>query len=631
MYFLITRMVVLLMKILGKMPEVLQQSICWVFGRILYYLVRSKRNVMLSNLYTVFPDKSDKWRRKLAKVNCSRWVETVWFCIIGSVFDKEDVRKRITLDSSVEKWFDDLSKNPRASVALVPHLNLLESITWLPACSDKTPNAGVVFRQLRNKFVDNWVHKTRERFGLQLISRKRGAAPLQRILADNGVIAILFDQSAGDTGILTTFFNKLASSTDLPGRLVEKTRADVGYLYIRRTGFGRGCIHYEPMYYQYEAKGVTLESNKWLADKLLTDSAFYENWLWMHKRWKTQYLPRRRFAIEQKRNCLQESLSFNGLSELQKKTRVFIRMPNWLGDCIMAIPLLLALRKGRPDFELNLVVNNAFIPLLEKHNIGDAYHPLPQKGFSYFYQFMKLSKKYPETYILLTNSFRSDLESFLTGAQQRFGIKKQWPRPLLTNVFSPSNEQKLMHQVSLGEAFLNYFGLKEIVTNEPLINKTFNKLDPNSNFRFACFCGSANTPEKRWPVSHWIEFLDAFFKKHPNSICSLLGGRQDYDLNATIAANFTSSKVKNLTGQTDLISLENELINSSFVVSNDTGGMHLANALNIPVVVMYGPTPLYKAKPFFNSPNITITSTNNSMHSISPTQVISQIQTNLFI
>ena len=66
----------------------------------------------------------------------------------------------------------------------------------------------------------------------------------------------------------------------------------------------------------------------------------------------------------------------------------------------MAIPVLLAIRKGRPDVRFTLVAKTQFIPLLRKFELGEDYLPLPQERTSYF-DFRKLLKYNPENYLLL--------------------------------------------------------------------------------------------------------------------------------------------------------------------------------------------------------------------------------------
>ena len=180
----------------------------------------------MHNLYIVFPQKTEKWRRKVGLIHCCRWVETAWAFLVTTCWSEDKIKQRIKPSAAFKNWIQDVQKNKRSAVVLVPHLNLMEAMTWAPCFFQKFPNTGVVYRPFRTKWFEDWIRKTRERFGLQLISRKRGVAPLEKILKNGGIVSLLFDQSAGETGCLTTFFERLASTTDLPGRLIEK----YGYL-----------------------------------------------------------------------------------------------------------------------------------------------------------------------------------------------------------------------------------------------------------------------------------------------------------------------------------------------------------------------------------------------------------------
>ena len=59
---------------------------------------------------------------------------------------------------------------------------------------------------------------------------------------------------------------------------------------------------------------------------------------------------------------------------IARNTHFFVRMPNWLGDVIMAIPVLHAVRAGRPDVRFTFVCKSQFIPLLEKFVVKSNHH-----------------------------------------------------------------------------------------------------------------------------------------------------------------------------------------------------------------------------------------------------------------
>ena len=139
-------------------------------------------------------------------------------------------------------------------------------------------------------------------------------------------------------------------------------------------------------------------------------------WLWSHGKWKIHARVESRYQMLNKRKQLIIG------RELSRRTNFFVRMPNWLGDVIMAIPVLMAIRKGRPDVRFTLVAKPQFIPLLRKFELGEDYLALPEKGLSYFLNFRELLKCKPDNYLLFTNSLRGDIEAYVSGSHQRFGL-----------------------------------------------------------------------------------------------------------------------------------------------------------------------------------------------------------------
>ena len=612
-------------KILDCIPDRFVRWFCILGGCMLYHVFPSRRRIILKNLYTVFPQKSEKWRRKIAKINCCRWVETVWLFITGSSWKQGKILEHFSVSAALKNWIQHFQKNKKSAVVLVPHLNLMETMTWIPCFFDEFPNVGVVYRPFRSKWFETWIRTTRERFGLQLVSRKRGIAPLEKILKNNGIVGVLFDQSAGETGCLTTFSGKLASCTDLPGRLVEKYASEVVAIYLKRTGFLRGELCIEEIHCQKNPLSVMVESNRWLETKLQTESAFFENWLWMHRRWKTQHWPLRRFNISQKRNLLSETCAYLNWDRLPQKTSLWIRMPNWLGDCIMTLPLLWAIRKARPDFCVHLLCQRGFAPWLQRHAPVDFIHMLPKKsGISYFKSFLKLREQYPDIWLNFTNSTRSDLEAFCSGAKQRFGVQKQGWRFLLNYVakIKPTVGE---HQTEFWYRFLQGFGLKEPIARSSICIKTTSDVKS-----FGCFFGSANTPQKRWPAGHWRELVRRLLEEYPNAHCLLLGSAKDKTLGTQILMGLPTERVKNLAGATSLIQLEEILNSLDLVIANDSGGMHMSNYLGIPTVGIFGPTDPSWGGPFFDGHTCVVKSPTQNLQDLSVEHVFTQITSWIF-
>jgi ADP-heptose:LPS heptosyltransferase len=273
-----------------------------------------------------------------------------------------------------------------------------------------------------------------------------------------------------------------------------------------------------------------------------------------------------------------------------------VRLPNWLGDVVVALPLLRAVRIARPDAELTLIGRPAFAPLVEKFGVADRYEPLPSRGPGYFLHFWRLRRRYPDAFLLFTNSLRGDFEAWLTRCPQRFGIVRTGkPRPLLTHDWRvpPDFDEKQNHQLALWENFLRAFGL-----NRPPDRRPVDLKFQISNLKsIGLIVGSENSPEKRWPVESWRTLIAAL----PDQHFLVFGTAGDAPIAAAVSDGF-GPRIENQAGRTDLAAFAEKLAACDLLVTNDTGGMHLANALGVPLIALFGPTNPVRTGPVFAAP-----------------------------
>ena len=586
---------------LAHLPEWLLQGLSAALGDTLYWALPRRRRVALSNLDHAFPERSSSWQRTIARTSSRRLVETTLLSLAAPYFSEHRIRGMARLGPSADALARAIHAQPRPIVFATLHLALWETQVWYKLLSPvPLPVIGVIFRPLENAAADAFVQRTRERFGMRLLSRKQGFADALRILRERGCVGILFDQNAGMQGGLTTFFDRVCSSTELPGVLATKLGAEVHTFYPRRTGFWR--VEYETQLIAHDntVPGVTIALNRWLEGALTRDETMCSAWLWAHDRWRHQDVPARRFRLESKRNFLAADLAARELATLPRKTRIFVRMPNWLGDVVMALPLLRALHASRPDAELTLVAKAQFLPLLESWDVADRLHALPPRGVGYFLHFWNLRRAYPDTWLLFTNSLRGDLEAWLSGCHQRFGLVRPGKRrPLLTHAYAvPADfDERTHHQLEMWENYLRHFGLAVAPDRTPIsphLSSIAPSPSPGGHSPIGLICGSENNPAKRWPVSHWR----ALIERLPSERFVLFGTANDAPLTTAVAAGL-GDRVENLAGRTTLPQYCSRLQACRLLVTNDTGGMHLANALGVPLIALFGPTNPVRTGPVF--------------------------------
>ncbi|HEX2853596.1 MAG TPA: glycosyltransferase family 9 protein [Opitutaceae bacterium] len=588
------------LKILGWIvahaPEGLLRLIAAGAGDLIFLGMRRRRSLVLSNLDHAFPEKPAAWHRQIGRESCRRLIETALLSLATPYLSAARYREMISASPELTAAYALHHADPAATLICSPHLAYWEAQTAMSlVVPGPFPEFGTIFRPLDNPSANAFVKGSRERFGMTLLSRREGFADALKILRRKGFVGVLFDQNAGLQGALTTLFGRVCATTELPGLMAEKFDARVYGIFPRRRGFWRVEISVARIASENTTAAVTLALNRWLEDLLRGDDNMCASWLWAHNRWRHQDMPDKRFRLEAKRDLLPADLAARGLATLPRKTRLYVRLPNWLGDVVMALPLLRALRISRPDAEITLLAKKQFLPLLESWGLGDRLQALPPQGAGYFFFFWRMRAKFPDVWVLFTNSLRGDVEARLSGCRQRFGIVRPGKsRPLLSHAYRvPADfDEGHHHQLELWEAFFRRFGLTAPLNRDPI------SAQQNPGPEIGLICGSENNPEKRWPVAQWRALIEAL----PAERFVLLGTANDAPLTQAVAAGFDASRVVDLAGKTDLPAYVTRLRTCRLLVTNDTGGMHLANALGVPLVALFGPTNPIRTGPVFNAP-----------------------------
>ena len=596
---------------LARVPEAGPRGLAAVLGDLIFYGSHRRRQLVLSNLHHAFPEKPASWHRRIGRESCRRLVETGLLSLAMPFIPENRLRAMIRTSPSLEAALaahrtahvSPESGAPAPLLFAVAHLCCWESWTAMPwVVSAPFIEFGVIFRPLDNPDVDAWVKRSRERFGMRLLSRKEGFQEAMKLLRRRGGLGLLFDQNAGFQGALTTLFGRVCSTTDLAGLLAEKFHARVIAAHPRRLGFWRVELCVDDVAHDGTATSITLALNRWLETHLTSSDDACSSWLWAHDRWRNQDIPARRLRLEAKRNLLQADMAARGLAVLPRRTRVWIRLPNWLGDVMMTLPLLRAVRASRPDAEITLLAKAAFQPLLEQFGVADRIIALPAPGPGRFLRFWRLRREYPDCVVVFPTSLRGDIEAWLTRCRQRFGLaRERRRRPLLTHVWRvPADfDETQTHQVKLWESFLRSFGLDAAPDFTPL--RSAGAGPRPAGPVIGLICGSENNPEKRWPADHWQALIRQLAAARPAAHFRLFGTASDRSITAGIARG-QGPAVEDLAGQTGLAAFAAGLAECALLITNDTGGMHLANALGVPVLALFGPTNPRRTGPVFPTP-----------------------------
>ena len=168
-------------------------------------------------------EKSPAESRRLVRRHFQRLGANFLCSVKLSTMPAEKILRRVTVEN-----IEAMDRRFRAGVPVV--LVLSHLATWelfaqlMPKFVGYVRNASV-YQKLGNHFIDAHVRRTRSRTGLELFDRKEGFQPVIDLLRSGGGVGILCDQHAGDHGLWTPFFGRLASTSPLATLLAKRTGA----------------------------------------------------------------------------------------------------------------------------------------------------------------------------------------------------------------------------------------------------------------------------------------------------------------------------------------------------------------------------------------------------------------------
>lgn len=279
-----------------------------------------------------------------------------------------------------------------------------------------------------------------------------------------------------------------------------------------------------------------------------------------------------------------------------------VRMPNHLGDAVMALPALGQLRKIIPPrCALYCIAPAGQRALYHSLPVVDGIVPLERihSGWSRE-ELMLLRRLRLGVGVLFNNSFRDALSMRLAGVPNLYGAKARCRSFLLRRAFAfpprPEREPANIHHANRYLAIASALGAPDWdgVLPEFRLSPGVDELPP----AITALCehpklltvasGAAYGAAKRWPsenfaavARHWVE---------AGGIVAVLGSGAERKIGDEVVEGLDPRKAYNLSGGTSLIELMHLLRSSAMTVANDSGIMHLAAALGRPGVAVFGPT-----------------------------------------
>lgn len=290
--------------------------------------------------------------------------------------------------------------------------------------------------------------------------------------------------------------------------------------------------------------------------------------------------------------------------------RTLIISPNWIGDAVMAQPLLRLLHERLPTTPIDVLATSATAPVwraVREVNtvlVAPFQHGKLQLRERRAYARLLRQQAYDTAYIL-PNTWKYALIPWLAGIPKRVGYKGEMRYGILNVIHHDKRSQPrpmVPFYAALADAPCEYapaltdlprpaLSVAAQTAKEVATRLQFSLDQPLVVFAPGAEFGSA----KRWPASHFAALANRIARDEPALQVALMGSpkdRQVCDQILTLAPH-----VRNLAGETTLEDALALISRASGVVSNDSGLLHVAAALDRPAIAIYGPTDPQHAPP----------------------------------
>ena len=547
-----------------------------VLGFIVWALAPNYRRLARRNVEIAFgEEKSRRETARLVRRHFQRLSANLFCGIKMTRMPLEQVRRCVEMDEESVAIAHRHANRP--TVVVLSHLSNWEAIAQLLPSLFGHAKMGTVYQRLRNRRIDDDIRRQRGRAGVQLFERSQGFGKTTEFLRNGGGLGVLSDQHAGDAGVWTPFFGRLASTTTLPALLAKRANAAVLVCAVHTIGPARWRMSFSA---PIESPDDTTESLTARMNEVLEGEirAVPEDWFWVHNRWKT---PDPNFLLARYKRGIYLPPSLP--REELKPFRILVRGTNWLGDSVIAADAVRALKHGRPDAHLTVAAPARLAALWKLIPEVDEVLELGDGGLLAVVRLLRAQRPF-DVAVVLPNSLRTGLEVWLAGIPRRVGFRGHH-RAWLLNQIAPERAKPgpVEHQVHRYARLAKSLGANAAPPLPRVASHASNGVT-----KLGLCPGAEYGPAKRWLPERFAEVASAVAGARPVQWL-LFGTAADGAAGAQIEEQL-GDRCVNRIGKTTLDELAAELRECRLLLTNDTGTMHLAALLGVPVVAVFGST-----------------------------------------
>ncbi|MCP3677614.1 MAG: lipopolysaccharide heptosyltransferase II [Deltaproteobacteria bacterium] len=283
---------------------------------------------------------------------------------------------------------------------------------------------------------------------------------------------------------------------------------------------------------------------------------------------------------------------------------LLVRAPNWIGDAVMCLPALDAVHRGQPDRAITILAKPWVAPLFYCNPAVTAVIEYDARGehrgaLGRWHLTGEIRRRRFDRALLFQNAFEAALIAFLARIPERCGYTTDGRGLLLTEGVRPPGKEILYHHVDYYLDLVERTGLGGRGERSPRLYLEEAEIERGRKFLrdrgvdvaaplIGIAPGAAYGPAKQWPAERFAHVV-AFLSRERPLYPLLFGSRGDQEACRCVGDGIGTASL-DLSGKTSLREAMALMSLCTVIITNDSGLMHVAAALGVPTVAIFGST-----------------------------------------
>ncbi|MFY8160359.1 MAG: lysophospholipid acyltransferase family protein [Candidatus Kapaibacteriota bacterium] len=291
MKYLTTFFIKLIVTIINLLPHKLVVFCGRIFGMLLYFLSKQRRDITLTNLKNAYPTKRSKEITDICKFSYQNLGISIFELIKFRTQSISEIKNIIKFTNP--ELITEVYNRGKGLIMMTGHFGnweMLALATGIETSSTLQHGINVVAKNQKNAFFDNYIIDNREKFGNKVINAGNAAKEMIKLIKNKEIVALIVDQSADpNKDVFVDFFGNPAATYEAPAVLALKFNLPILVSYAIRQKDNTYIATFEELKHDdllFDKEGIkelTLRHVKHLENQIRLHP---DMWSWQHRRWK---------------------------------------------------------------------------------------------------------------------------------------------------------------------------------------------------------------------------------------------------------------------------------------------------------------------------------------------------------